>query len=103
MSTTERAKPKTLPPLVAGQHLDQPTFHERYEAMPPGTRAELIGGIVYMASPLKMPHGTSHADVVHWSSEYRIHTPGTVIADNATTILDKEAEPQPDIFLMIEA
>ena len=43
MSTVERIKPKILPPLKAGQHLDQPTFHERYEAMPPGTRAELIG------------------------------------------------------------
>ena len=37
MSTVERAQPtKILPPLVAGQHLDQPTFHERYEAMPTG-------------------------------------------------------------------
>jgi hypothetical protein len=28
------------PPLVEGQRLDQPEFHRRYEAMPPGTRAE---------------------------------------------------------------
>ena len=35
MSTVERAKRTTLPPLEAGQRLDQPTFHERYEAMPP--------------------------------------------------------------------
>ncbi len=28
--------------LVEGQRLDQPTFHALYEAMPPGTRAELI-------------------------------------------------------------
>jgi len=34
MSTVEPPKRKTLPPLVHGQHLDQPTFHERYEAMP---------------------------------------------------------------------
>jgi hypothetical protein len=40
-----------LPPLVNGDHLDQKTFHERYEAMPPDVRAELIGGIVYMSSP----------------------------------------------------
>jgi hypothetical protein len=32
--------------LVEGQRLDQPTFHALYEAMPPGTRAELIDGVV---------------------------------------------------------
>ncbi|HVA49152.1 MAG TPA: hypothetical protein VNH11_22505 [Pirellulales bacterium] len=31
------------PRLNAGDHLDQPTFHRLYEAMPPGFRAELIG------------------------------------------------------------
>ena len=53
MSTVDRPKARTLPPLVAGQQLDQPTFHERYEAMPPETRAELVGGVVYMPSPLR--------------------------------------------------
>jgi hypothetical protein len=48
MSTVERTITNTLPPLVHGQHLDQPTFHERYEAMSPDTRAELVGGVVYM-------------------------------------------------------
>ena len=38
--------------LVEGQRLDQPTFHELYEAMPPGTRAELINGVVLMPSPV---------------------------------------------------
>jgi hypothetical protein len=46
-----------LPPLCNGDHLDQPTFHARYEAMPEHVRAELIGGIVYMASPQKIAHG----------------------------------------------
>ena len=57
MSTVERPDPHVLPPLVAGQRLDQPTFHERYEAMPPETRAELIGGVVHMPSPLSDDHG----------------------------------------------
>ena len=30
--------------LIEGQRLDQTTFHALYEAMPPGTRAELVGG-----------------------------------------------------------
>ena len=50
-----------LPPLEAGDHLDQATFHARYEAMPPDFRAELIGGVVFVPSPLRSEHGESHA------------------------------------------
>src|SRR5438874_11663194 len=52
-----------LPPLEQGDHLNQKTFHERYEAMPSHVRAELIGGVVFMPSPLKRPHGRMHPDV----------------------------------------
>ena len=38
--------------LVDGQRLDQPTFHALYAAMPAGTRAELIDGVVHMPSPV---------------------------------------------------
>jgi hypothetical protein len=38
------AAPKTQ---VAGQRLDQPAFHALYAAMPPGTQAELLDGVVY--------------------------------------------------------
>ena len=64
MSTVDQPPRITsLPRLVAGQRLDQPTFHERYEAMPPETQAELIGGIVYMTPPHRArsrsdPHGS---------------------------------------------
>ncbi len=54
--TTTSAAP-TL--LIEGQRLDQPTFHALYEAMPPGTRAELIDGVVYMPSPVSDAHGFS--------------------------------------------
>jgi hypothetical protein len=47
----KRTRARTLPPLANGDHLDQRTFHARYEAMPEDFRAELIGGIVYMTSP----------------------------------------------------
>jgi hypothetical protein len=43
--------------LVEGQRLDQPTFHALYEAMPPGTRAELIDGVVCMPGPVGLAHG----------------------------------------------
>lgn len=96
-----RSSPSTIPPLENGDRLDQKTFHERYEAMPPDTRAELIGGIVYMPSPLRTPHGRSHGRIMHWLIEYEDATPGTEALDNATTILGEESEPQPDGSLII--
>src|SRR5208337_4277608 len=66
----------TLPSLEAGDHLDQKTFHERYEAMPEDFRAELIGGIVFVPSPLKRPHSRSHGLLIHWLFEYEDATPG---------------------------
>jgi Uma2 family endonuclease len=91
-----------LPPLEAGDHLDQRTFHERYEAMPPGFRAELIGGVVIVPSPLSLDHGFHHALVMGWLVNYTIATPGISMADNATTILSETSEPQPDGVLIIE-
>jgi Uma2 family endonuclease len=90
-----------LPPLEAGDKLDQKTFHERYEAMPPTTRAELIGGIVFMPSPLKPRHGRMHARVMGWLLDYEDATPGAETYDNTTAILDEEAEPQPDAYLIV--
>jgi Uma2 family endonuclease len=91
-----------LPPLEAGDHLDQATFHARYEAMPPDFRAELIGGVVIVPSPLRLEHGVSHALVMGWLTHYWITTPGTQVWDNATAILGDDSEPQPDAALIIE-
>jgi Uma2 family endonuclease len=91
-----------IPPLEAGDHLDQATFHERYEAMPPAFRAELIGGMVIVPSPLAQGHGVYHALVMGWLTHYWIATPGTLTWDNVTTILGERSEPQPDGSLVID-
>jgi len=101
MSTVDRQKPATLPPLIAGQRLDRATFHERYEAMPSSTRAELIGGIVHMPSPLSLDHGDENEPIVGWLFLYRRSTKGVKGSVNASTFLDDEAEPQPDVSLRI--
>ena len=92
---------EALPPLENGDHLDQKTFHARYEAMPEDTRAELIGGIVYMSSPLKRPHGKMHMQASYWLLDYEEATPGVEGFDNATNILNEENEAQPDLCLLI--
>jgi Uma2 family endonuclease len=88
-------------PLVEGERLDQPTFHARYLAMPPGTRAELIGGVVYMPSPVSWEHGDAHVPTIVWLSYYAEQTPGMQVLDNATAILGWRSEPQPDGMLRI--
>lgn len=101
MSTIDRPDRRTLPPLVAGQRLDQPTFHARYEAMPEGTWAELIGGVVYVPSPLQNDHGATSDNVAGWLFLYRRETPGVQGAGNATTKLGDFGEPQPDDCLRL--
>ena len=91
----------TMPSLVEGQRLDQPVFHERYQAMPPGTRAELIDGLVYIPSPVGPDHGRAHVPTLVWLSYYQENTPGVEVLDNASTVLGHKSEPQPDGLLRI--
>jgi Uma2 family endonuclease len=95
------ARLPAVAPLVAGQRLDQATFHERYEAMPPGVRAELIGGVVFMPSPVGKRHYVTTANAIGWLWTYRSRTPGIELGDNGSTALDDIGEVQPDAFLRL--
>jgi Uma2 family endonuclease len=98
----DSAKMDTAPKiLVEGQRLDQPTFHALYEAMPPGTRAELIDGVVFMPSPVGDAHGRDHVPVIVWLGYYAERTPGLEVLACATTILGWKSEPQPDALLRV--
>jgi hypothetical protein len=93
---------RPFPPLEAGDHLEQATFHERYKATPSELRAELIGGIVIVPSALSPGHGEYHALVMGWLTQYWIATSGAQARDHATTILSRTSEPQPDGVLIID-
>lgn len=103
MSTVEIADvaARKTRPLVAGLRLSQAEFHDRYQSMPPGTRAELIGGTVQMPSPVGPDHAKASADLVTWLNLYRRKTRGTEALDNASTLLDELGELQPDALLRI--
>ncbi|AFY71888.1 protein of unknown function DUF820 (plasmid) [Thalassoporum mexicanum PCC 7367] len=91
------------PPLENGDRLSRDEFERRYSAMPQVKKAELIEGIVYMASPLRVKsHGYPHGVIMTWLGTYQIATPGVLFADNTTVQLDPDNEPQPDGLLMIE-
>src|SRR6266404_7565956 len=92
-----------VPRLENGDRLTRTEFERRYAAMPANVRAELVEGIVYMASPVSLDfHAAPHGDLVTWAGTYRLHTPGVKLGDNSTVRLDMDNEPQPDVCLMIE-
>lgn len=91
-----------IPPLESGDRLTRAEFERRYEATPEKFKAELIEGVVYVASPVRTFHGVPHADLVTWLGVYWTATPGVSVADNTTTRLDLDNEPQPDALLRIE-
>jgi Uma2 family endonuclease len=92
-----------IPPLETGDRLSRAEFERRYEAMPQLKRAELIEGVVYMPSPVRLRrHGGPHFDLVTWLGTYKAATPGVIGADNASTRLDLDNEPQPDAVLFID-
>jgi hypothetical protein len=97
-----RRRPSEIPPpLVHSQRLNQAEFLRRYEATPPGFKAELIGGVVHVPSPLSRPHGRGSFRVTTWLGHYEARTPGVEGLENATTVMDELGVPQPDVQLRI--
>jgi Uma2 family endonuclease len=90
------------PLLESGDRLSREDFHRRYSALP-NTRAELVEGVVYVASPVRVLHGEPHADVVAVLVAYRLKHPGIRVGDNITVRLDDQNEVQPDAFLWRQA
>jgi Uma2 family endonuclease len=89
------------PLLVNGDRLRQPEFHRRYTAYPEDVKFELIGGVVYMGSPLRLSHSDYDGELGFALELYRRATPGVAVLHNATTILGEESEPQPDLGLRL--
>ncbi|MBI5052905.1 MAG: Uma2 family endonuclease [Chloroflexi bacterium] len=89
-------------PLNNGDHLTRREFERRYEATAEKVKAELIEGVVYMASPVYLPHGESHGSMATWLGTYRAHTSKIRVADNVTIRLDAENEVQPDLAAWVE-
>jgi len=89
-----------VPPLAAGDNLSREEFLRRWEQHPEIKFAELIGGIVYMPSPLYVDHSDMDSLVGSWLGWYAAYTPGTKSSNNATALMLKDS-PQPDNHLRI--
>jgi Uma2 family endonuclease len=89
-----------LEPLVSGDYLSREEFLRRWEHMPQIKRAELIGGIVYMPSPVSIEHGENDNPITTWLGMYAAFTPGCKAGNNTTWLMLEDA-PQTDGHLRI--
>src|SRR5438093_5845200 len=95
---------RRLPPLQSGDHLSAREFLRRYEAMPEVKKAELIDGIAYMGSRVRVDQqGEPDALIQTWLGTYNVASPAVKHATNSTTRLGPDDVPQPDGLLRIAA
>jgi Uma2 family endonuclease len=89
--------------LENGARLTQLEFHRLYEESPEEFRAELIDGIVYLASRRTVSHGEMHIAFDMLFGIYASQTLGCEGCSNTTVLLGPLDEPQPDVLLIIDA
>ncbi|MEK9511548.1 Uma2 family endonuclease [Limnospira fusiformis PMC 851.14] len=98
------------PPLENGdsrsetlrERLSYREFEQRYAAMTTDQKAELIEGVVYMASPRRFTtHAEPHGRLITWLGVYQAATPSTAMGIEPTVRLDSDNEFQPDGVLLI--
>jgi Uma2 family endonuclease len=87
--------------LHSGDQMSREEFHRIYEKMPDHVKAELVGGVVYVASPLRVRHGTSQPALTTALFLYEVNTLGVEVGDNTTVLLGVDGELQPDLYMRI--
>ncbi len=85
--------------LENGDRLNRVEFERRYTASNI-KKAELIEGLVYVASPLRFtPHAEPHGRIIGWLIAYQAIITGLKVGIEPTVRLDADNEPQPDAVL----
>lgn len=90
----------STPLLETGDNRTREEFLRIWEQLPDVERAELIGGVVYMPSPLRKDHGSMNRRISGWLSHYQAYTPGCEGGDNTTALLGDDCL-QPDAYLAL--
>jgi Uma2 family endonuclease len=92
-----------VPLLKDGDRLVADEFMRRYEASPQIKRAELIEGVVHVASPVRfIQHIEPQAMIITWLGYYFAGTPGVRFGGAGTVRLDDRNVYEPDAMLMID-
>ena len=85
--------------LENGDRLNRVEFERRYTASKI-KKAELIEGLVYVASPLRFtPHAEPHGRIIGWLITYQSMMADLKVGIEPTVRLDADNEPQPDAVL----
>jgi Uma2 family endonuclease len=88
--------------LENGDRLSRAEFERRYTESNI-KKAELIEGVVYVASPLRFTsHGEPHGLMCGWLFTYQLSHPGLRIGIEPTVRLDPDNEVQPDVVMFRE-
>ena len=91
--------PSPVTILENGDRLNRDEFERRYTASNI-KKAELIEGIVHVASPLRFTsHGKPHSQIIGWLVTYQSMVTGLEVGVEPTVRLDYDNEPQPDAVL----
>ena len=103
MSQTKPISEQLIPILENGDRLSRPEFERRYNQSPHIKKAELVEGVVFMASPVRArQHGRPHSLIMGWLMVYEAATRNVMVLDNTTVRLDWKNEVQPDALLRLE-
>ncbi|MEI6427191.1 MAG: Uma2 family endonuclease [Pseudanabaena sp. ELA607] len=91
--------PSPLTILENGDRLSRDEFERRY-TVSNIKKAELIEGIVHVASPLRFTsHGKPHSQIIGWLVTYQSIVTGLEVGIEPTVRLDDDNEPQPDAVM----
>lgn len=100
----QRDEVHQMPPLESGDRLNRDEFERRYQHDHRVKKAELIEGVVYVASPLRFEsHAEPHGNLIGWMWTYKTATPGVRLGIEPTLRLDEDNQPQPDGVLLLPA
>ncbi|MDR7920975.1 Uma2 family endonuclease [Thermosynechococcus sp. PP45] len=92
----------TVPMLESGDRLSREAFERLYAQCPHIKKAELINGVVYVASPVRVnSHSRPHSLVMGWLMAFEVATANVMVLDNATVRLDAQTVVQPDALLRL--
>lgn len=107
MATAVASPPVTRPngpaPLESGMRLTSGEFERRYAEHPEVRRAELVEGVVYVASPMRYgDHAELQQVISGWLFAYRTTVANVNGGDSPTVRLDADNNVQPDSILRYE-
>jgi Uma2 family endonuclease len=91
---------QTRPRLENGDVMTREEFHRLYSQCEGLERVELIEGVVYMPSPIRIEgHAREQKLMTRWLEAYEELHDGVEAMTPGSVLLDDDNEPEPDVML----